>query len=54
MSADLGTNSVLQRGYDLASRGVILGVGAEHQENIQRQSHRITLNLHVALLHDVE
>ena len=52
--ADLGADAVFQRRDDFAARGVVLGIGAEHERHIQRQPHRIALNLHVAFLHDVE
>ena len=52
--ANLGADAVFQRSNDLAASGVVLGVGAEHQQHVERQAHRIALNLHVAFLHDVE
>ena len=51
---DFGADAILQRRNNLAARGVILRVRREHQHHVQRQTHRITLNLHVAFLHDVE
>ena len=52
--ANLAADAVLERRDDLAARGVILGIRGEHQHQVQRQPHRIALNLHVAFLHDVE
>ena len=52
--ANLRADAVFQRSHDLAARGVVLGVGAEHQHHIERQPNRIALNLNVAFLHDVE
>src|SRR5262249_1615083 len=42
------------RSDDFAARGVVLGIGTEHQRDIEGQAHRITLNLDIAFLHDVE
>ena len=52
--ANLRSDAVLQRSDDLAARGVVLGIGAEHQRHIERQADGVALNLHVAFLHDVE
>ena len=52
--ANLAADAVLQRRDDLAARGVVFRVRGEHQQQVQRQPHRIALNLNVALLHDVE
>ena len=49
-----GADPVLQRRDDLAARGVVLGIGGEGQEHVQRQAYRIAFDLNVALLHDVE
>jgi hypothetical protein len=54
MRADFAADAIFQRRDDLATRGVIFRIGREHQQNIQRQTHGVTLNLDVALLHDVE
>src|SRR5712692_5722075 len=54
MSADFGTQPILQRRDDLAPRGVVFGIGGEDQQDVERQADGITLNLNVALLHDVE
>ena len=54
VGADLRADAVLQRRDDLAARGVVLRVGGEDDRHIQRQAHRVALNLHIAFLHDVE
>ena len=54
MRAHLRPDAILQRRDDLAARRVILGIGAEYQGQVERQPHRVALNLHVAFLHDVE
>src|SRR6185369_2775721 len=51
---DLGADAILQRRNDLSARGVVFRIGREHQHHVERQPHGITLNLHVAFLHDVE
>ena len=52
--ADLAADAILERRDDLAARGVIFRVGGEYQHQVERQAHRVALNLHVAFLHDVE
>ena len=47
-------DAVFQRRDDFAARGVVLGIGAEHDRDVERQADRVSLNLHVAFLHDVE
>src|ERR1700687_3238249 len=54
MGPDLGADAVFQRSDDFSARGVILGIGGENEENIEREAQGITLNLNVAFLHDVE
>ena len=51
---DLGADAVLQRRDDLAARGVVLRVGAEHQHDVERQADRVALDLDVPFLKDVE
>src|SRR5690349_13740070 len=51
---DLGTDAVLERRDDLSARGVVFRVRRKHEHHVERETHRITLNLDVALLHDVE
>jgi hypothetical protein len=51
---DLAADAVLERRDDLAARGVVLGVGREAEEHVERQADGVALNLDVALLHDVE
>ena len=52
--ADLGAEPVLQRGDDATAVGVVLGVGAGHDEHVERQPQRVAAHLDVALLHHVE
>ena len=47
-------HAVLQRRDDFSARGVILRIGAEYERDIEREAHRVALNLHIAFLHDVE
>src|SRR3989454_7067993 len=54
MGANLGADAVFQRRDDFSARGVILGIGGENEENIEREAQGIALNLNVAFLHDVE
>ena len=54
MRHDLGADAIFERRYDLAARRVVFRVCRKDQHHIQRQTHRITFNLHVAFLHDVE
>ncbi len=52
--ADLRAEAVLQRRDDPAAVGVVLGVGAGHDEHVERQSQRVAAHLNVALLHHVQ
>ena len=52
--ADLGAEPVLERGDDPAAVGVVLGVGARHDEHVERQPQHVAADLDVALLHHVE
>src|SRR6185437_3597363 len=52
--ANLGTDAVLERSHNFASSRVVLGVRGENDRDIEIEADRITLNLDVALLHDVE
>ncbi len=54
VSADLGAVAVLERRDDAAAIRVVLGVGAGHQVDVQRQADAVAPDLHVPLLHDVE
>ena len=54
MGADFRTDAILERSDDLAARGVVLGVGRERHQHVERQPHRVALNLDVAFLQDVE
>ena len=54
MRADLAADAILERRDDLAARRVVFRIRREHQQQIERQPHRIAFDLHVAFLHDVE
>ena len=54
MRRDLRPDAVLQRRNDFTARRVILWIGRKDEHHIERQAHRITLNLHIAFLHDIE
>ena len=54
VGAHLGAEAVLERGDDPAAVGVVLGVGAGHQQQVQRQPHPVAADLDVALLQHVE
>ena len=52
--SNLASDAILERRHDLPACGVVLWIGRERQQNIDRQTNRIALNLDVAFLHDVE
>ena len=54
MRHDLAADPILERRDDLAARRVVLGIGREAELHIERQAHRIALDLDVSFLHDVE
>src|ERR1700687_18953 len=54
MGPNLCADAVFQRSDDFSARGVILGIGGENEEHVEREAQGIALNLDVALLHDVE
>ena len=54
VGADLGPEAVLERGDDAAPVGVVLGVGAGDQEQVQGQPQLVAADLDVALLEHVE
>ena len=54
VGANLATDAVFEWGDNFAAGGVVLGVGGEDDGNVEREAHRVALNLHVTLLHDVE
>ena len=54
VGADLAADAVFERGDDLAAGGVVLGVGGEDDGDVEGEADGVALNLHVALLHDVE
>ena len=51
---DFGADAILERRDDLSARSVVFGVRGKNEHHVERQAHWITLNLHVAFLHDVE
>ena len=54
MSANLGADAVFEWRDNFAAGRVVLGVSAEDERDIEREADGVTLNLHVAFLHDVE
>jgi hypothetical protein len=54
VGANLGTDAVLQRRDDFSASGVVFGIRAEDDGDVERKADGITFNLHVAFLHDVE
>ncbi len=54
MRADLRPDPILQRRDDLAARGVVLGIGGEHEHDVQGKPDGVALDLNVTLLEDVE
>jgi hypothetical protein len=54
VGADLGAEPVLQRRDDPAPVGVVLGVGAGHQHDVERQPQRVAADPDVPLLEHVE
>ncbi len=54
VGADLGAEAVLERGDDAAAVGVVLGVRAGHQQQVERQPQLVAADLDVALLQHVE
>ena len=52
--ADLGAEAVLERGDDPAAVGVVLGVGAGDEQQVERHPQLVAAHLDVALLEHVE
>jgi len=52
--ANFRTDTVLERRDDLSACGVVFGIGRKHERNVERQADRVSLNLNVTFLHDVE
>ena len=52
--ANFGADAVFQRRDDFSARGVVLRIGGEDQQDVERHAHGVALNLDVAFLHDVE
>src|SRR5580692_2141599 len=47
-------DTVFERSDDFSASGVVFGIRGENDQDVQRQAQRVTLNLNVAFLHDVE
>src|SRR5205807_553923 len=54
MCADFSTDAVLQRRNNFSASGVVFRIRGEHEQDVKRQAERITLNLNITFLHDVE
>ena len=54
VGANLRADAVFERSHDLAAGGVVLGIGAEDEGDVEGEADGVALNLHVAFLHDVE
>ena len=54
VGVNLRAVAVFQRRDDASAVGVVLGVGGSDDEDVQGQADAVALNLHVALLHQVE
>ena len=52
--ADLRADAIFQRRDDLAARRVVLRVRAEHQQDVEPEPHRVSFDLDVPFLKDVE
>src|SRR5713226_249539 len=52
--ADFRAEAVFQGRDDFSACRIVFRVRGEHQKDVERQAHRVPLNLNVALLHDVE
>src|SRR5205807_1954850 len=54
VGANLRANAVFERGDDFSASRVVFGIRAEDDSDVEWQTNRISLNLHIAFLHDVE
>ena len=54
MRANFRADSVFQRRDNFAARRVVLGICREHKQDVERHPDRVTLNLHIPFLHDIE
>ena len=54
MGANLRADAVLEWGDDLPACGVVFGVCREHEQHIERKSHRIAFYLDVPFLKNIE
>src|SRR5205823_1884773 len=51
---DLAADAILERRDDLAARGIVFGIRREAELHVEWESHRVSFDLDIALLHDVE
>src|SRR4029450_1796293 len=51
---DLRTDAIFWWGDDLTGRCVVFRIGGYRQHHVEREPYRVTLNLYIALLHDIE
>ena len=54
VSSNFGADSILQRSNNLAAGRIIFRVGGKYHHNVQQQTNRITFDLHIALLQNIE
>src|SRR5271169_2802379 len=54
VGADLRADAVLERSNDFSASGVVFGICAEDDGDVEWKPNRVAFNLHVAFLHDVE
>jgi hypothetical protein len=54
VSANFGADAIFERRDDLAARGVVFRIGGKNEQDVEWKAQRVTLNLNVAFLHDVE
>src|SRR5690242_17344997 len=52
--ANLRANAVFERRDNLSAGRIVFWICTKHKGHIQVQSDRVTLNLHVTFLHDIE
>ena len=54
MGADFASHAVFERSDDLSAGGIVFGIRGENEQDIERQTNGVALNLDVAFLHDIE
>ena len=54
MRANLSADAVLQWSDDLSACGVVFRIRCKDEQNVKSQTQRVTLNLDITFLHDVE